>query len=116
MEQGKKFDQGKPNWALLPMEAINDVVKVLTFGATKYGKGNWKHLDDWEDRYFAAVMRHLESWQSGERLDSESGLPHLAHAATNLIFMLWFSKHRAKIVEKSKNNFNSVFDLTNFGA
>jgi hypothetical protein len=114
MEEGKKFDQGKPNWFLLPMESIGDVVKVLTFGASKYGKGNWKRLADWEERYFSATMRHLEAWQSGENKDPESGLPHLAHAATNIIFMLWFSKSEA--VDKAKSNFNNVFDLTHFGS
>ena len=36
MEQGKKYDQMKPKWHLLPMNEINEVVKVLTFGAEKY--------------------------------------------------------------------------------
>jgi len=35
-------------------------------------------------------------WQSGERFDKESGLPHLAHVACNAIFLLWFEIKKAR--------------------
>ncbi len=107
MNTGKKFDTEKANWFLLPMESVSEIVKVMTFGANKYGKANWKLLANCEERYFSAAMRHLEAWQSGQLNDEESGLPHLAHAACNIIFLLWFSKTKS---------FNNVFDLTNFGS
>jgi hypothetical protein len=47
---------------------------------------------DAERRYFAAAIRHMVAWKSGELNDSETGVSHLAHAATNLLFMLYFSK------------------------
>jgi hypothetical protein len=33
---GVKHDKGKPQWDLLPWKEMEDVVKVLTFGASKY--------------------------------------------------------------------------------
>ena len=36
-----------------------------------------------------ACHRHLQAWWSGERLDKESGLPHLAHAVCCLLFLMW---------------------------
>ncbi len=91
---GTKHDQGKPDWSLLPLDVVGEIVNVLTFGARKYARNNWKKIDDAENRYFAAAMRHITAWQSGERTDNESGLPHLAHAACCLIFLLWFDKHK----------------------
>lgn len=39
-EIGKKFDNDKPMMNLLPFEALEEVAKVLTYGANKYGKDN----------------------------------------------------------------------------
>ena len=64
---------------------------VLTFGAKKYGDNNWVKLDNGIERYFAALMRHLVAWRSGEWLDKESSKPHLAHAMCCLIFIFWLS-------------------------
>ena len=35
-------------------------------------------------------MRHLQAWRMGERLDEESGYPHLYHVATNMMFLEYF--------------------------
>jgi len=35
-------------------------------------------------------MRHLNAWRLGESIDPESGLHHLKHALTNVIFLMWF--------------------------
>ncbi len=97
---GIKHDSGKPQWHLLPYDALSYVVKVMTFGADKYGPGNWRQLEAPEDRYFSALMRHLAAWQLGERFDPETGLPHLAHAATNALFLLWFDLKRSNLSKK----------------
>ena len=86
-ETGKKYDTGKLRWDLLPLSLIEQTVNVLTFGAQKYGAWNCKDVPNAEDRYFAALMRHIVAWKKGEKLDVESGLPHLAHAVCNLIFL-----------------------------
>ena len=90
---------GKPRWELLPLPDLEDVVKVYTFGAEKYGVGTWRELDDPINRYSAALMRHLVSFQRGEEFDEESGLPALAHMAWNAIAMLaiWHDKQNDKI-------------------
>ncbi len=85
---GKKYDEGKLRWDLLPIKAVEEVVKVLMFGAAKYGDDNWQKLDELEPRYYAASMRHLASWRQGETLDEDSGLPALAHAVCDLLFLL----------------------------
>jgi hypothetical protein len=86
-EEGKKFDTEKDRWDLLPLALINDTVKVITFGAKKYGPNNWQHVNNGKERYYAALMRHIVAYRQGELVDSESGLSHLAHAMCNLIFL-----------------------------
>lgn len=90
--KGLKYDSDKLRWDLLPIDTIEDVVKILTFGANKYGPDNWQGLDNFEDRYYGALMRHITAWRKGEKMDEESGLSHLAHAMCNLVFLLWKDK------------------------
>jgi hypothetical protein len=82
-------------WDLLPLEITEETVKVLTFGAKKYSPGGWKTVPDAKDRYFAAALRHLTAYQSGEKTDPESGLSHLAHAACCIMFLQWFEKNES---------------------
>jgi hypothetical protein len=70
--------------------AVEEIVKVYTFGAGKYGDNNWQNLPDGYNRYKAAMFRHLVASENGEQLDNESGLPHLAHMAWNGIALLHF--------------------------
>lgn len=84
-----KHDNGKARWDLIPMREVEQGIKVLTFGAKKYGPNQWQGLEDGTNRYFAALMRHLCAWRAGELIDAESGLPHLAHALCCLWFMMW---------------------------
>lgn len=88
--KGSKHDQEKPKWHLLPLKIVEEVVKVLTFGAIKYSENNWQHVDDAFNRYLSATLRHITARQNGEILDEESKLPHLAHAVCCLIFIMWF--------------------------
>lgn len=92
---GRKNDAGKRPWDLVPFGAMGVVVDVLAFGAALYGAHNWRYVADPERRYFSAAMRHLVAWQEGERLDPESGLPHLAHAACCVLFLLSTETERA---------------------
>lgn len=85
---GTKYDSGKPALGLLPPKATLEVGKVLGYGADKYSPDGWKTLDKLDDRYRAAALRHIMADLSGESLDPESGLPHLAHAVTSLMFVL----------------------------
>jgi len=89
-KEGVKYDKEKPDYSLLPPRALNDVVKVLTFGAAKYDRWNWKKLDNLEDRYFAAAQRHLWAVMRGETHDLESGKHHYAHAICCIMYLLEF--------------------------
>lgn len=87
-KKGIKHDTDKIDWSLLPMEAIEKVIRVLMYGSQKYKDFNWIYVEDRKRRYINAVYRHLSSYVKGEQIDDESGLEHLAHACCSLLFLL----------------------------
>lgn len=89
---GRKDDTGKIRYDLLEPEFERDVANILTIGAEKYGPNNWQGLDNAEDRYYAALRRHIAAWRMGEKIDPESNQSHLAHAACNLMFLMHFDR------------------------
>ena len=91
--QGKKDDTGKVRLDLIDPSFIEGVGKVLTFGAEKYGANNWQKVENAKDRYYAAALRHLLAWRKGEVVDEESGMSHLDHVATNIMFLCWLEEN-----------------------
>jgi hypothetical protein len=91
-EQGMKFDGGKRDFTLLPWGGVEEIVKVLEFGAAKYSRDNWKHVEGAQHRYTKAAFRHLIAYNNGEINDPESGLPHLAHLGCCILFLLALEK------------------------
>lgn len=96
---GKKFDEGKTRYDLYPLSAYEGCAKVLTFGANKYTPNGWRTVPDAQNRYYAALIRHLnaqkeyiDNGNKGLALDGESGLPHLDHAQCCLVFLRECSK------------------------
>lgn len=87
--EARKDDQGKQRWDLMPFRPLGWIADVVTYGAKKYGPNQWQKLHNGSDRYFAALMRHLSAWRTGETHDEESGLHHLAHAGCCIVFLLW---------------------------
>ena len=91
MNQGLKFDTGKPRMDFIlegMPNALLEIGKVATFGANKYAPHSWRGVEDAQCRYLAALMRHLLADARGEELDPESGLLHLAHAAWGALAIL----------------------------
>ena len=94
--EAKKNDRldDKLRWELLPLEDIEDIVKVYTEGAKKYGPDRWQNLPDGIRRYKAALLRHLVEFDKGNEIDEETGCRHLAQVAWNAIAMLHISKQQ----------------------
>lgn len=89
---GQKHDQDKPRYDLIPANAVDELAKVLTFGAEKYAPNSWQNVEDGLNRYRAALLRHTFAIQRGETVDSESGLPHSAHAMCCAAFIVELEK------------------------
>lgn len=88
-KEGVKHDQEKIRLELLPTEALEEVAKVLTFGAKKYGDWNWAQGMSWS-RLMGAAMRHLFAFARRESNDPETNLSHMAHLACCAIFLLTY--------------------------
>jgi len=86
-----KQDQGKRRYDLIPPRVLALIADVFTHG-TKHDKPRdrtpgYLKVKNAKGLYTQALFRHWEAWRGGERLD-ESGLPHLAHVASNAIILL----------------------------
>ena len=84
---GLKFDTGKAPWELMPFDALEVVAQVLEKGKVKYEARNWERGMAW-GRLLGGVFRHLRAYAMREDRDPETGLPHLAHAACGILFLL----------------------------
>lgn len=91
MTEGRKDDGGKLPYDLLPPDAVEEIIKVLQFGAKKYEPRNWEKGMAW-NRPFAALMRHMWAWWKGEGTDPETGISHLAHAGCCILFLIAYEQ------------------------
>lgn len=98
---GLKNDGEKVRWELVPPDAVNEVAKVLTFGAHKYADRNWEKGMEWS-RVYGALQRHMAAWWGGEDTDSETGLSHLAHAGCCIMFLLSYEKRNVGLDDRHK--------------
>jgi len=85
-QRGQKFDNEKIAYELVPVGSIEGLAKILTYGAVKYTPNNWRNVRP-INRYYGALLRHVEAVRKGEWLDQESGMPHLHHALCNVVFL-----------------------------
>ena len=85
-EKGTKLER----FDLIPVEALSKVAQLYGKGAEKYAEHNWRKGYDWSKSY-AALQRHAHLFWSGEDIDPEMQLPHMAavvfHALTLMTFM-----------------------------
>lgn len=90
-----KHDSNKLRMDLIPPEAELALAEILTYGANKYADRNWEKgfegglQANW-DRIYGALRRHLLMYLLGERLDQESGKPHLWHALCCVAFLVTY--------------------------
>lgn len=70
--------------------ALEAVANVSAYGFSKYkGWGGWRKVDNAEERYQDALVRHMLSVAGGLRsTDPETNLYHLAHVAWNALALL----------------------------
>ena len=98
---GAKFDNGKPSMSLIDPYALKELAKVLDYGKGKYAAWNWRKGIQWS-RVLDAALRHLTAFNDGEDLDQESGLPHLAHAMCNCMFLLRYTQEHGELDDRYK--------------
>lgn len=91
-----KHDQGKVDWAILPIGASEEIIKVFQFGAEKYARGNFLDGEGLAyTRVLNSLLRHTYAFMRGEDTDPESGLSHMAHAGANVYMLLSYELNKA---------------------
>ena len=125
MNEGKKYDKGKIEWFkapwllfekivksvmkhpeyrwdLLPVEPLENLVEILTYGAKKYEPNNWQGVEP--HRYFSALIRHLlDDWIKNEDNDQESKKGHSKHMHCNAMFLDWIKTQMEKDRKVNEN-------------
>ncbi len=99
---GIQHDQDKLRWDLVPMDALEEVVRVFTVGCEKYEDENWRKGISWK-RMFGSIMRHAKAWMIGEDIDEETGCHHLACVACRCLMLLWYVKHQSQFDDRYRN-------------
>lgn len=88
-QKGQKIER----FDLIPPRALAELARVYGKGALKYEDNNWRKGYSWSWS-LAALYRHLNAWQSGEALDPETKLSHLAHAAWHCFTLMTFESEK----------------------
>jgi hypothetical protein len=99
-DQTAKADAGKPRLSLVPRQIIWDIAAAREYAVNgKYrNPNNWRRVS--VERYRDALYRHFMKYlDDPTAVDSESGLPHLYHIATNVAFLCELEKNE---VDNSK--------------
>lgn len=95
--EGKKFDNGKLDYSVLPLSFVKPLVEVFKLGESRYGYENWKKGFDTPDmseerRFIAAMKRHIEEVEEHGALainEQDGGVYHAAQIAWNALRLLW---------------------------
>jgi len=99
-ETAARFSKGKLRYDLLPPWALQEIVKVYTYGTIKYSDDNWWKGLRWKKDVFGCILRHIWAWFKGEKFDVESGCHHLAHAAWNCMTLMEYERNKIGIDDR----------------
>lgn len=99
---GDRFNEGKLKWSLVSWKALEPMVKVLMFGATKYDDHNWKKGLKYTE-IVESLQRHLNSFIEGEDNDKESKISHIGHILCNAMFLSYMFLFRKDLDDRFKD-------------
>jgi hypothetical protein len=101
-ESGAKSTVQKPEYRLVPLEAMQAIAKRLAYGAARHGEKNYqKGAADpafIRDRQNHAI-EHLLHYANGDTITTADGkvetpMDHLEAAICNLAMLCWLEAHR----------------------
>lgn len=87
--------------AFLPEAGLLAVGEVAGMGAKKYTPHNYRKGYPWS-LSLNALYRHVLAFQAGEDTDSESGLPHMAHASWHALALVQFMQDHPEFDDRWK--------------
>lgn len=103
MSAGTKYDDGKPGYHLIPAYPLEELAKLYTMGAKKYGERNWEKGIEW-GRLFRAMISHAWKWWRGETYDKQDGQHHLASVAWGALCLMEYEKTHPKLDDRPRKD------------
>jgi len=84
---------------MIPADVLWELAEHYGKGEIKYpsdesGRANWQRGYRWSLSY-AALLRHLTAWWSGEAADPETGDSHMTAVQWHSFALRWFERHAA---------------------
>lgn len=95
-KQGRKDDQGKTKYHLIPNWCLKTLAEHYTRGAVKYGDNNWRSGISFS-RCYDAIQRHLSQWKSGKDKDTDDNDSYNLMAVVFWCFAIMFFTHHERI-------------------
>lgn len=100
MELAMRSNAGKLQWSLVDFESLEDLVRVLEFGAEKYERDNWKKGLP-VTKIYDSLMRHIIAFFNKiEDVDPESGVNHIGHMMANVMFLAYMYKNKKELDDR----------------
>lgn len=96
--ESKRYNAGKIQTREIDPNFILALGEVLTKSRVKYEHYNWQKPTKFSTPY-ESLMRHLLAFQSGEDIDKETGCSHLAHCATNIMFLMYHDRENKEYAD-----------------
>lgn len=96
-EAGGQRQAAGVRWDLIPFEALEEVGKVLHYGATKYKEENWKNIE-FEHSEQSPINHGIRHFSKAKTFSpgSPERIWQLAKAATNALFQIWYEVNLQK--------------------
>jgi len=103
-ETGGMKDRKDVQLHAIPRAALEELGRLYAYGAEKYsdedaGDYNFQRGYAWNLGY-DALMRHAIAWQSGETLDPETGLSHMAAVAWHALTLILFENEYPELDDR----------------
>lgn len=88
-------------FALLPVEALEEVARHYWKGAEKYAAHNWRKGYEWSKSY-SALQRHANAFWRGENIDQETGSHHMAGVVFHALSLITFTSEQPEFDDRWK--------------
>lgn len=85
--------------AEMPLSTLSEAITVGTYGAQKYERDNWLHVEGGLHRYYEAVGRHVRDVLKGDWTDAESGCVNLGHIAWGVLACATLARREIKTLQ-----------------
>lgn len=95
---GRKDDQNKLRFDLIPVRPMELLAEVFMIGARRYADRNWERGLAW-GRVYGALQRHAHAWWGGEQRDPD-GQHHLASVAWCALALMEYERTHPELDDR----------------